>query len=115
MVAQPKGTLPSTFPYGPGLLVNTRYVSSLKDVHSAYSIPTATSVDVERIFSKGRIVLSHLRNQLSVQSTCALMCLGIWSILGYVKDRDITSVTALPDLEDGMEEEGIEDGWDMVL
>ena len=40
------------------------------------TIPTATSVDVECVFSKGRIVLSHVRNGLSVQSTCALLCLG---------------------------------------
>ena len=39
----------------------------------------ATSVDVERVFSKGRILLSHVRNRLSVQSTWALMCLGAWS------------------------------------
>jgi hypothetical protein len=43
------------------------------------------------------------------------MCLGTWSVLGYVKDCDITSVTSLPDLEDGMEEEGIKEGWDRVL
>ncbi|KIL55791.1 hypothetical protein M378DRAFT_54282, partial [Amanita muscaria Koide BX008] len=52
------------------------------------SIP-ATSVNVERIFSKGRILLSHLRSHLSVQSTRALMCVGAWSLLGYVKDKDI--------------------------
>jgi hAT family C-terminal dimerisation region len=37
---------------------------------------TATSVDMEHVFSKERLVLSHVRNGLSVQSTCTLMCLG---------------------------------------
>jgi hypothetical protein len=72
-------------------------------------------VDVERVFSKGRIVLSHLRNQLSVQSTRALMCLGAWSVLGFVKDSDVKSVTSLPDLKDGEEEAQLEEDWDVVL
>jgi hAT family C-terminal dimerisation region len=59
--------------------------------------PTATSVDVERVFSKGRLVLSHVRNRLSAQSTRALMCLGAWSRMGLVKDRDIMAVVRLPD------------------
>jgi hypothetical protein len=45
----------------------------------------------------------------------ALMCLGVWSALGYVKNRDITLVTSQPDLEDGVEEDMLEEGWDMVL
>lgn len=43
---------------------------------------SATSVDVERIFSRGRILLSHLRNRLSPQTTRSLMCLQAWSLLG---------------------------------
>jgi hypothetical protein len=58
----------------------------------------ATSVGVERAFSKGRLLLSHVRNRLSVQSTRALMCLGVWSSLGYVRDNDIKEVTALEEL-----------------
>jgi hypothetical protein len=43
------------------------------------------------------------------------MCLSVWSVLGYVKDHHHTPVTSLPDLEDSAEEEGIEEGWDMVV
>lgn len=74
----------------------------------------ATSVDVERVFSKGRILLSHLRNRLSVQSTRALMCLGIWSLMGYVRDSDVKAVTMLPDLKEGEEEEPLEEDWDVI-
>ena len=73
----------------------------------------ATSIDVEHVFSKGRILLSHLRNRLSVQSTRALMCLGAWSLMGYVRDSDVKAVTMLPDLEDD-EEEPLEENWDMI-
>jgi len=73
----------------------------------------ATSVDVERVFSKGRILLSHLRNRLSVQSTRALMCLGAWSLMGYVRDSDVKAVTMLPDLKDD-EEEPLEENWDVI-
>ncbi|KIM61748.1 hypothetical protein SCLCIDRAFT_51980, partial [Scleroderma citrinum Foug A] len=41
----------------------------------------ATSIDVERLFSKGHMVLPYLHNCLSTQSTCALLCLGQWSKL----------------------------------
>jgi hypothetical protein len=73
----------------------------------------ATSVDVERVFRKGRILLSHLRNRLSVQSTRTLMCLGAWSLMGYVRDSDVKAVTMLPDLEDE-EEEPLEENWDAI-
>jgi hypothetical protein len=72
----------------------------------------ATSVNVERIFSKGRILLSHLRSRLSVQSTRALMCVGEWSQLGYVKDNDIRAAATLPEVE-GDEEELARD-WDSI-
>lgn len=75
------------------------------------SIP-ATSVDVERVFSKGRILLSHIRSRLSVQSTRALMCVGAWSKLGFVKDKDVIEATRLPEIE-GDEEEPAMD-WDTI-
>ncbi|KIM54667.1 hypothetical protein SCLCIDRAFT_136230, partial [Scleroderma citrinum Foug A] len=36
----------------------------------------ATSIDVEWLFSRGRLLLSHVCSQLSAQSTCALLCLS---------------------------------------
>ncbi|KIM54869.1 hypothetical protein SCLCIDRAFT_43076, partial [Scleroderma citrinum Foug A] len=52
----------------------------------------ATSIDVKCLFSKGRILLPHLRNRLSSQSISALLCLGSWSLHGFVKDKDIKNV-----------------------
>ena len=75
----------------------------------------ATSVDVEWVFSQGRIVLSHLRNRLSVQSTHALMCLGTWSLLGYVRDSDVKAVVILPELPANAKEDVLAAGWDMVI
>jgi hypothetical protein len=72
----------------------------------------ATLVNVEHVFSKGCILLSHLCSCLSVQLTCALMCLGVWSKLGYVKDTDVKSATILPEV-DGEEEELVEN-WDRI-
>jgi hypothetical protein len=74
----------------------------------------ATSTDVERVFSKGRLLLSHIRNRLSAQSTRAVLCLSYWSLMGLVQDSDVLAVTAQPD--DGKEEPGAEaDGWDALL
>ena len=75
------------------------------------SIP-ATSVDVEHVFSKGRVLLSHVRSRLSVQSTRALMCVGAWSLLGFVKDVDVRAATALPEIEG--EEGELDVNWDAI-
>jgi hypothetical protein len=48
----------------------------------------ATTVDVKQVFSMGRLLLPYVHSRLSVQSTCALMCLGSWSLLGLVDDAD---------------------------
>ena len=73
---------------------------------------TATSTDVERVFSRGRLLLSHVRNRLSSQSIRALMCLGNWSRLGLVKDKDVYAATMLAEIEE--DEEELEDGWDNI-
>ncbi|KIL59372.1 hypothetical protein M378DRAFT_58119, partial [Amanita muscaria Koide BX008] len=49
----------------------------------------ATSVNVERVFSEGRALLSYLRNRLQVESTRALMCVGEWCKKGVIKERDM--------------------------
>jgi hypothetical protein len=42
----------------------------------------------------------------------ALLCLGNWSLLGYVKDSDIKAITVLPELVG--DEEELEEGWDNI-
>ena len=60
-------------------------------------------------------MLSHLRNRLSVQSTQALMCVGAWSLMGYVRDGDVKAVTVLPDIEEGEKEEPLANDWDLIM
>lgn len=72
------------------------------------SIPP-TSVDVERLFSRGRLLLSHVRSRLSVDSTRALLCLGAWSLLGLVKNEDVKRMSSMPDVVDG--EDVLDDCW----
>ena len=71
----------------------------------------ATSIDVERLFSRGRLLL-HVRLRLSAQSTRALLCLGTWSTLGLVKDSDMKKVTELEDVEG---KDTLADGWDKII
>ena len=52
------------------------------------------SIDVEHLFSKGNILIPHLHNCLSSQLICALLCLGSWSVLGYVKNDDVKKVVS---------------------
>jgi hypothetical protein len=73
---------------------------------------SATSVDVERIFSRGRLLLSHVRSQLSSQTIRALLCVGIWSKLGLVYDNDVKAVAMLEDVNG--EEGQLLDGWDAI-
>jgi hypothetical protein len=73
----------------------------------------ATSVDIERlVFSRGRLLLSHVRSRLSVQPTRALLCLGSWSKLNLIKPDDVNNVTMLPDVEG--EEQEMAHGWDSI-
>ena len=59
----------------------------------------ATSIDVEQLFSHGRLLLSHTCSHLSVQTTRALLCLGSWSLAGLVKDGDVKAVAVLDEVE----------------
>ena len=65
------------------------------------------------MFSQGQLLLSHIRNCLSVQLTQALLCLGVWSQMGYVRDQDIKAATILPEVE--LEEvEDLQEDWDAI-
>lgn len=72
----------------------------------------ATSVDVERLFSRGRLLLSHVHSHLTVQSTHALLCLHYWSRLNLIKTEDVVKVSSLPDVEG--DKDKLEDGWDRI-
>ena len=65
--------------------------------------PTATSVDVERLFSRGRFLLNYTRSQLSVLSTRSLLCLGSWSLLDLVWTEDVKAVMKLDEVEGQIE------------
>ena len=71
-----------------------------------------TSVDIECVFSKGCLVLSHMHNQLSVELTHTLLCLGAWSKLGLINKADIKTATNLPDVKEGNED--YQDEFDTV-
>ena len=73
-------------------------------------IHLATTLDVERTFSQGRLVLPHVRNRLSVQSTRALMCVGAWSELNLIMDNVIKAALG-PDIT---EEDKLADDWDVI-
>jgi hypothetical protein len=71
-----------------------------------------TSVEVERVFSQGRLLLPYIRNRLSSESTRALLYLGDWCRRGFVKDGDIKSAALLPDVAG--EEPPLAIGWDSI-
>ncbi|KIM55511.1 hypothetical protein SCLCIDRAFT_134541, partial [Scleroderma citrinum Foug A] len=73
----------------------------------------ATSVDVERLFSKGRMVLPYLCNWLLTQSTRALLCLGQWSKIGLLNDEDLCKITC-EEPEVGEGEVELPDEWDKI-
>ncbi|EJD38752.1 hypothetical protein AURDEDRAFT_71918, partial [Auricularia subglabra TFB-10046 SS5] len=77
-----------------------------------YLMIPATSIGVERVFSRGRHLLPYTCNRLSGQSTRALLCLGEWSRAGLVKDEDIMKVVVLPEVTG--DEEAFDDGWDSI-
>jgi hypothetical protein len=50
---------------------------------------------------------------LSVQSTCTLLCVGAWSLLGYVKHKDIKAVATLPEIAG--DKEVLDEDWDNIV
>jgi len=74
----------------------------------------ATSIDIERIFSRSRLLLSHTWARLSMQRTHAVLCLGAWSIQKLVKNEDIVAVSKLDDVKDDDPME-LEDHWDSII
>ena len=42
------------------------------------------------------------------------MCVGAWSLLGYVKDIDIKSVVSSPELRADEEEDELAYNWDAI-
>ena len=74
---------------------------------------TATSIDVERLFSHGQLLLSHVRSRLSAQTTRSLLCLGTWSTLGLVDDSNVKKVMELQDAEG--KDVILADGWDKII
>jgi len=73
MVARAPQDLSMPLMHGIGLSYYPRYISAawkVKPVLTCNMYPAiATSVDVERIFSHGRLLLSHVRNRLTAQTT----------------------------------------------
>ena len=78
-------------------------VSSQLNVMSS----TGTSIDVERLFSRGRLLLSHTWNRLTGTSTRALLCLGSWSLQGLILDQDLDEVGKLDEIDGKIELESV--------
>lgn len=100
------------------------FLSAPGAYHHSYQYPTclivdaylATTVDVERVFSKGRILLSHTRNRLSANNTRAMMCVGEWTRLGLIRSDDIkVAVKAGSSRANEDNDEDIEAIWDHIL
>ena len=73
-------------------------------------------MDVERVFSRGRLLLSHVRNRMTAQTTRAVLCVGNWSLAGYVRGRDAKKVAVLDDIEDDEASDyEMEPGWDRIV
>ncbi len=91
----------------PGTFVVLQNISILIFYYSA------TSIDVERLFSKGRLILSHVRNRMSAGTTRELLCLNNWSKQGLVKMEDLKAAASLPEVSE--DNAAGEQEFDMVL
>lgn len=89
-------TIPGEYPYGCKIFLLIEFFNL-----------AGTSVDVERLFSRGRLILSHTRSRLNVTSTRALLCLGSWSLLGLIRDEDFAEVSQLDEIDGKIELERV--------
>ena len=84
----------------------------LKYLSIFLNIILTASVAVEHVFSKGHLLLSHIRNRMSAQSTCALLCLSTLNKLGYIEIYDLTAAASLLDV--GPDEIWLDEEWGVV-
>ena len=73
-----------------------------------------TSISVEHVFSQGHLLLLHVHSWLSIQLTCALLCLGQWSALNLVKDSDVKASLTNDEVDEGEQVDMLQEGWDTV-
>ena len=64
------------------------------------------------MFSQGRLLLSHVRSRLSVQSTRALLCLGTWSTLDLIEKEDFRAGLSRGEVCE--EEKDLAEDWDAI-
>ena len=64
----------------------------------------ASSVGVERSFSRGRILISHLRNRLRAETIRALMCFSDWSREDLFSNEELINFL-LAEVNDGDDDE----------
>ena len=95
---------------------DTWITTSREIVHTKFDQTYAfMDVGVERVFSQGRHLLSHIHSRLSVQTTRALLCLGVWSQLGFITDSDVrAAVVVLPEMNGDDEEIELDVNWDRI-
>jgi hypothetical protein len=85
-----------------------QYINVLPD-----SICTGSFINVEWVFSQGRLLLPHVRNLLSLELTHALLCIGDWSQHDLLKDAVIKTAAVLPDL--AHYEPPLPQDWDVIV
>ncbi len=77
----------------------------------------ATSVAVEHIFSRARRLITWECNRLSSQSIRALMCVGAWSLMDLINEKDILAVTCeaiVPPKDKSAEEVELPEDFDVI-
>ncbi len=102
--------------HGVGLPLDPWYALSRVCYHSFILILccTATSVDVERTFSRGRRLLTHVRSRLSAQSTRAVLCLGDWGKGDRGEAKVMRAVAKLDEVVGDGDDYMMDDGWDRL-
>jgi len=66
-------------------------------------VRSASSTDIEPVFSRGRDLQDYCHNRLSAESMQALLCLGDWICQGVVTMTDITGSLATANSDDSLD------------
>lgn len=119
MVDGEEELIPEALKYGIGLLVHPLYVYYTRCMSCGANTPlspTATSVDVERTFSRGCRLLTHVHSHLGAQTMHATLCLGDWVCWDLVSSKDICTVVWMDEVTADAAENDyeMEDGWDCI-
>ena len=72
------------------------------------------TVDIKWIFNCDYLLLFYICNWLSAETMQAILCIGKWSCIEFIKDKDMLKVTSKAYNENDPSLDAVPKGWNSI-